>query len=311
MAGCHQLNLSQPAMSNGLRRLRELCDDPLLVRTSEGMTVAPQRIDRSKGAGSSMVLIRECCFGCLIRKEKPPVDFMNSITSSPGVRSFVLRTNNSELSRRGRLLVVTRYLHKKKCRSKKSARGRVSKFKPSNVTRTAFWIIPSSRKNKLSIVRTERSPNRSQSDECFLSFFLSFFLSLHTPTREAAGGRARGCGHSAAGGAIGGKKEGAPARRGPAAVTFVRPHLADPQTRFVAHRKRPFWVSIGIVAEWSKALVSGTSLRGARTSPIPTCNAFFFMPCFASRLLLLFLSCFTLEDRLTSWQLIGQQEGHR
>ena len=34
----NQLNLSQPAMSNGLRRLRELFNDPLLVRTSEGMT---------------------------------------------------------------------------------------------------------------------------------------------------------------------------------------------------------------------------------------------------------------------------------
>jgi len=33
-----QLGLSQPAMSNGLRRLRELFEDPLLVRTSEGMT---------------------------------------------------------------------------------------------------------------------------------------------------------------------------------------------------------------------------------------------------------------------------------
>ena len=32
------LGLSQPAMSNGLRRLRELFEDPLLVRTSEGMT---------------------------------------------------------------------------------------------------------------------------------------------------------------------------------------------------------------------------------------------------------------------------------
>lgn len=31
------IGLSQPAMSNGLRRLRELFDDPLLVRTSEGM----------------------------------------------------------------------------------------------------------------------------------------------------------------------------------------------------------------------------------------------------------------------------------
>jgi DNA-binding transcriptional LysR family regulator len=33
-----QLGISQPAMSNGLRRLRDLFDDPLLVRTSEGMT---------------------------------------------------------------------------------------------------------------------------------------------------------------------------------------------------------------------------------------------------------------------------------
>lgn len=32
------LSLSQPAMSNALRRLRLLFDDPLLVRTSEGMT---------------------------------------------------------------------------------------------------------------------------------------------------------------------------------------------------------------------------------------------------------------------------------
>ncbi|MCP4470301.1 MAG: LysR family transcriptional regulator [Gammaproteobacteria bacterium] len=33
-----QLGLSQPAMSNGLRRLRDLFEDPLLVRTSAGMT---------------------------------------------------------------------------------------------------------------------------------------------------------------------------------------------------------------------------------------------------------------------------------
>ena len=32
-----QLELSQPAMSNSLRRLRQLFGDPLLVRTSEGM----------------------------------------------------------------------------------------------------------------------------------------------------------------------------------------------------------------------------------------------------------------------------------
>ncbi|MCV2402159.1 LysR family transcriptional regulator [Marinomonas sp. C2222] len=33
----NQLGITQPAMSNGLRRLRDLFHDPLLVRTSEGM----------------------------------------------------------------------------------------------------------------------------------------------------------------------------------------------------------------------------------------------------------------------------------
>ncbi len=33
-----QLGITQPAMSNGLKRLRTLFDDPLLIRTSEGMT---------------------------------------------------------------------------------------------------------------------------------------------------------------------------------------------------------------------------------------------------------------------------------
>ncbi|MDE8603694.1 LysR family transcriptional regulator [Marinomonas sp. RSW2] len=32
-----KLNITQPAMSNGLKRLRDLLSDPLLVRTSEGM----------------------------------------------------------------------------------------------------------------------------------------------------------------------------------------------------------------------------------------------------------------------------------
>lgn len=41
----HHLNLSQPAMSNGLRRLRELFDDPLLVRTSDGMTPTERALE--------------------------------------------------------------------------------------------------------------------------------------------------------------------------------------------------------------------------------------------------------------------------
>lgn len=40
-----QLNLSQPAMSNGLRRLRELFNDPLLVRTSEGMAPTERALE--------------------------------------------------------------------------------------------------------------------------------------------------------------------------------------------------------------------------------------------------------------------------
>ncbi|HMV70911.1 MAG TPA: LysR family transcriptional regulator [Pseudomonadales bacterium] len=39
------LGITQPAMSNGLRRLRELFDDPLLVRTSEGMTPTERALD--------------------------------------------------------------------------------------------------------------------------------------------------------------------------------------------------------------------------------------------------------------------------
>jgi len=41
----HHLNLSQPAMSNGLRRLRVLFDDPLLVRTSDGMTPTERALE--------------------------------------------------------------------------------------------------------------------------------------------------------------------------------------------------------------------------------------------------------------------------
>jgi len=41
----NQLNLSQPAMSNGLRRLRLLFDDPLLVRTSDGMTPTERALE--------------------------------------------------------------------------------------------------------------------------------------------------------------------------------------------------------------------------------------------------------------------------
>ncbi len=40
-----QIGISQPAMSNGLRRLRTLFDDPILIRTSEGMTPTERAIE--------------------------------------------------------------------------------------------------------------------------------------------------------------------------------------------------------------------------------------------------------------------------
>ena len=40
-----QLSITQPAMSNGLKRLRELFSDPILVRTSKGMTPTAKAIN--------------------------------------------------------------------------------------------------------------------------------------------------------------------------------------------------------------------------------------------------------------------------
>lgn len=40
-----RLNITQPAMSNGLRRLRALFDDPLLIRTSEGMRPSARALE--------------------------------------------------------------------------------------------------------------------------------------------------------------------------------------------------------------------------------------------------------------------------
>ncbi|WP_203140771.1 LysR family transcriptional regulator [Marinobacter mangrovi] len=41
----NHLGITQPAMSNGLRRLRDLFGDPLLVRTSEGMTATERALE--------------------------------------------------------------------------------------------------------------------------------------------------------------------------------------------------------------------------------------------------------------------------
>jgi len=41
----NQLSITQPAMSNGLKRLRNLFNDPILVRTSEGMVPTQRALD--------------------------------------------------------------------------------------------------------------------------------------------------------------------------------------------------------------------------------------------------------------------------
>lgn len=41
----NQLGITQPALSNGLRRLRDLFDDPLLIRTSEGMSPTERALE--------------------------------------------------------------------------------------------------------------------------------------------------------------------------------------------------------------------------------------------------------------------------
>ncbi len=40
-----RMSLSQPAMSNALSRLRDLLEDPVLVRTSRGMQPTPKALD--------------------------------------------------------------------------------------------------------------------------------------------------------------------------------------------------------------------------------------------------------------------------
>ena len=40
-----QLGITQPAMSNGLRRLRDLFEDPLLIRTSDGMSPTQRALE--------------------------------------------------------------------------------------------------------------------------------------------------------------------------------------------------------------------------------------------------------------------------
>lgn len=80
----NQLGISQPAMSNGLRRLRQLFDDPLLVRTSEGMTPTER-------AAQLAPLVREVLQD-IERAVQPQNDF------DPGTSERVFRIMASDYS---------------------------------------------------------------------------------------------------------------------------------------------------------------------------------------------------------------------
>lgn len=54
------LSLTQSAVSNQLARLRDAFDDPLFVRTSEGMVPTPRAMAIAEPVRQSMVAIRQC-----------------------------------------------------------------------------------------------------------------------------------------------------------------------------------------------------------------------------------------------------------
>jgi DNA-binding transcriptional LysR family regulator len=52
-----RLGLSQPAVSHALSRLRKLCEDPLFVRTSEGMQPTPFAIELAQPVRSALAML--------------------------------------------------------------------------------------------------------------------------------------------------------------------------------------------------------------------------------------------------------------
>ncbi len=78
----NQLSITQPAMSNGLKRLRDLFKDPLLVRTSDGMTPTKRALELQP-------LIRDV-LSRLESSIQPEVDFCPSSSD----RTFRIMTSD-------------------------------------------------------------------------------------------------------------------------------------------------------------------------------------------------------------------------
>ncbi|TYK65185.1 LysR family transcriptional regulator [Colwellia echini] len=59
----NQLNITQPAMSNGLKRLRTLFNDPILVRTSDGMVPTERARSLAPSIGKILLELEEALQG--------------------------------------------------------------------------------------------------------------------------------------------------------------------------------------------------------------------------------------------------------
>ena len=92
----NQLSITQPAMSNGLKRLRELFKDPIMVRTSEGMTATKRALELKP-------VIREV-LAKLEASIQPETDF------SPAISKRTFRIMASDYAESTLLLEVIRRL---------------------------------------------------------------------------------------------------------------------------------------------------------------------------------------------------------
>jgi DNA-binding transcriptional LysR family regulator len=78
----NQLSITQPAMSNGLKRLRDLFKDPLLVRTSDGMTPTKRALELQPIIRDVLSKLESCI--------QPEIEF----SPKTSVRTFRIMTSD-------------------------------------------------------------------------------------------------------------------------------------------------------------------------------------------------------------------------
>lgn len=94
----HRIGISQPAMSVMLSRLREVFHDPLLVRTSQGMTPTPRAMEVAEKAREVLELI-EHALSDASETLQSPVSMTLRIRILNSLSSFLLPTLVARLDR--------------------------------------------------------------------------------------------------------------------------------------------------------------------------------------------------------------------